>query len=566
MAFGPHSRIVLRDLCLLLLAFFSVGFYQGMAGCDQPPSVEDSVSTDTGNPVDVGSGNPSTGNPPPGGGNTGDEPPPPPNNNAVQNVILLVGSGMGPQQLGQIVQYRRLRMPTEDKLAIEKLMDKKTMGLVSTHSYLDLVSDSAAANSAMACGLKVRNSTVGTDANGNPCETVLEKAMAMGKATGLVSNVNLSHPGIAAFAAHRLTGEDQNGLAADILQNKEINVLLAGGMKHLTPQKMSEVAGCESVDAMLDGPSARQDNTDLIAAAKEKGYQFACSLEQLNGLQPSTDSKVLGIFSSGAFPRSPDRKALSTLPSLGEMSQKALEILDQNENGFFLVIHGGTTHLAAQDNDAGSMLQEGLDFDIAVAAALDFADKNPDTLLIFTGDHETGGFGFAASDQTGAELDLPSGDHYDAPFNYAPLRRLDLLMEQNKSFYALTGAVLEKLYSDHPELNLDTASEMLVSEVGLNTPYSLSLGDAREILDRPGGAENAKTQDFSEFFVHENVHSNLLGRKIARQISAVWASGTPTSTPVIILATGPEQYAKRVQGFIDNTEVGKIILDALAGL
>jgi alkaline phosphatase len=553
-------RVRFREVLILVFAVASFGFFSGLGGCDNGPSLKDTSSTEPGTPVDV-SGNP----PPPGGETPGDGPTGPAvNNSPVKNIILLVGSGMGPQQIGQIVQFHRLRMSSEEPSALEKLMAKKYMGMVSTHSYLDIVSDTAAANSAMACGHKIRNNTVAIDANGEPCETVLEKAEALGKATGLVSNTKLSDPGIAAYAAHRLSRQEENEIASDVLSNPNINLILAGGMENLLPQsmKMSDLEDCNSVNSTLDGSSSRQDDSNLVETAKDAGYKFACNLEQLNGV---TGAPLLGVFANGRFPLGPDRKPIDTLPSLAQMTGKALEILGQEEKGFLLVVHGGLTNIAAQDNDAGSLLQEGLDFDAAVGVAMEYAEQNPDTLLLLTSDHDTGGFSFAASDQRSSALDLPSGDRYEAPYNYAPLLRFDLLNEQNKSFESLTTPLLERLYGAQPDLDLDSASAMLVNDVEENTSYSLSSEKARTILDRTPGSDNARTQDFSEFYLNDNIHTNLLGRAVSRQTSTVWSSGTPNSTPVLVLATGPEKYASRVRGFLDNTEIGKIISDALYG-
>lgn len=558
-----------KSLLTLLICFISWTFGSGLIGsCDQAEDPADNAFTAEGQPIDVSDNLPA-----PGGNPVGEAPAPPapssPNtlNRSVQNVILVVGSGMGPSQVGQIVQYRRLRLPTGEKLALERLMEKKYMGMVSTHSYLDIVSDSAAANSAMTCGHKSRNNTVGMDANGHPCETILEKAAALGKATGLVTNTKLSHPGVSAHGAHRLIRQEENEISMDLLENKNIDVILAGGLTHLIPQgtKMSDLSECSGLEPILDGESSRTDSSNLIGTAKEKGYQFACNLEQLNNVETSSQTKLLGIFANKNFPLSPDRQSLSNLPSLAQMTDKALATLALKENGFFLVIHNGLTHAAARDNDAGSLLQEGLNFDAALQVALNFTENNPNTLLVVTADHETAGFAFSSSNQNGADLDLPSGDHYEAPFNYAPFIRFDLLADQQKSFGALTKEILDKLYGESPELSLELASEMLVTQVEAHTPFQLSLAKAQTILERAPGKDNAQTQDFKEFYIHNNVHANLLGRAVAKQTSTVWSSGTPTSTPVMIMALGPEEYANRVRGFIDNTEIAKIINDAFLG-
>jgi len=610
-------------LNLLILAFSLVSFtvFSGLAGCDNAPSTKDTASTDQGTPVSTGNNpgsnpNPDTGNnPPPGGGPTT---PPVQPSDAVKNVILLVGSGMGPQQIGEVVQYRRLRKGSDEKLALEKLMDQRMMGMVATNSYLDIVTDTAAANSAIACGMKVRNNTVGLDVNGKPCDNIVEKAQAMNKATGVVSNTRITAPGVAPYLAHHIASEEENDIAAKIFEDPKVDVLLAGGADHLIPQnkatamqdrftvngsvierlpnraidvnpgvlnpgvitpvdpgvtpgpssnamKLSDVTECSGIDAALDGASLREDQTNLIENTKSKGYTFVCKGDALSAVAPAADTKLLGIFSADSFPRSPDRKDLTQLPSLADMTKKAIEVLDKKPNGFLLVVQGGMTDQVARENDPGTLLQEGLDFDAAIKAAMDYAGAHDDTLVLVTSDHETGGFGFAYSKGSGSDLTLPSGDVYNAPYNYAPTLRYDSLMGQKKSFYKMTKDLVDQLYAPSPSLTLDQASQMLVDDMTNNTEYKLNLNQAKTVLQHAPGTDNAQTQDFSQFYVGDNVHANLLGRATATQSSAVWASGTSTSTPVLILATGPVKYADRVRGFIDNSDIGKIINAALTG-
>jgi alkaline phosphatase len=563
------TRNIFRNIFVLIFSLMSFSIFAGLGSCDNAPSVKDSTSTSIGNPVAIHPLNPGKPLPP---SNTDNNLPPPQSGNTVNKVILVIGSGMGPQEIGQVIQYRRLRKPSDEKLALEKLMDKKLMGMVATNSYLDIVSDSASATTSMACGLKTRNDTVGLDANGNPCETIVEKASKLGKATGIVSNDALSRAGIAAFLAHHLSSEDENEIAAEVLSGKTLDVLLSGGMEHLLPlngsgatMKMSEVSECSGIDADLDGPSQRKDQTNLIDQAKSNGYQFVCKRDQLSAVSPNDRTKLLGVFSNSHFPRSPERKGLNSLPSLAEMTTKSLEILEKKPEGFLLIVQGGLTQLAAQENDAGTLLQESLDFDSALGVALEYAEKNPDTLLILTSDHETGGFGFAYSNQPGNKLTLPSGAHYEAPYNYAPYIRYDLLMDQQKSFYALTQELLDGLYGTHPTLDLDTAANDLVSDLNSNTGYQLDSRMAKGILQNVLGIDSAQTRNIAPFYVNDNIHPDLLARALSSQTSTVWASGTSTSTPVMVLATGPAQYAERVRGFIDNTDIAKIIGDALAG-
>jgi alkaline phosphatase len=149
----------------------------------------------------------------------------------VKNVIFMIGDGMGVQQVSQAVLYRQLRKENSSPLALEKLLNGKISGLMRTSSYGDIVTDSAAAATAMACGQKVLNETVGLDPNGNPCETVLEKAAKMGKATGLVSTTRITHATPGSFAAHQVFRDLENEIAVDMLEKHDVDVLLSGGLR-----------------------------------------------------------------------------------------------------------------------------------------------------------------------------------------------------------------------------------------------------------------------------------------------------------------------------------------------
>jgi alkaline phosphatase len=498
----------------------------------------------------------------------------------VKNVILMIGDGMGLQQVSLALLYRQLRKPTEPELALEKLMNSKTVGLMRTSSYGDIVTDSAAAATAMACGSKTLNETVGLDTNGYACETVLEKAAKMGKATGLVSNTRLTHATPASFAAHQVFRDMENEIAEDIIERHDVDVLLSGGVGHFIPQLKDEVQGvpmtlndikeCEKVSGEIGGKSKREDQKNLIATAKSKGYQFVCTREQLEKVSANKQTKVLGLFSNSVFPMIQERERIPTIPNLAELTRKALDILNRKDNGFFLMVEGGLIDYAGHDNDAGTMLKETLDFDQAIQVAVDYVKKHPDTLLIVTADHETGGFGFAYGKKIAFEMALPSGLNYHKPYNFAPFTKFDYLDSQKMSYRAMLEPIEKKLYPKDPakadpNFGLDQAAQALIKVVEDNSNYRLTQEQAREVLFRKPGKDDAQPHDFADFFVHKSVHPNMMARVLADQNHAVWAAGTHTSTPVPIMAVGPTRYADRVRGFIDNTDVAKIIEDAFNG-
>lgn len=498
----------------------------------------------------------------------------------VKNVILMIGDGMGVQQASLAMLYRQLRKSTRPELSLEKLMKSKNSGLMRTSSYGDIVTDSAAAATTMACGIKTLNEMIGMDPNGYPCETILEKATKMGKATGLVSTSRLTHATPAGFAAHQVFRNMENEIAEDLIEEHDINVMLSGGSRHFIPQfkdevnqvpmKASDLTECKDMPKDVNGKSKRKDQKNLIATAKSKGYQFVCNKAQLEKVPLKRDTKLLGLFSYTVFPMIQERNAISSLPDLAQMTKTALDILKKDEDGFFLMVEGALIDYAGHDNDAGSLLQETLDFDQAIGVAMDFVDKNPDTLLIVTADHETGGFGFAYGRKISFEMALPSGLHYQKPYNFAPFTKFDYLASQQKSFRAMVKPIEKKLYPNNPtkadpNYGMEQAAKELIEVVQGNSQFSLTEDQAREVLSRKPGKSDAEPHDFSQFYVHASIHPDMLGRVLASQSHAVWAAGTHTSTPVPVMAYGPQRYAERAQGFIDNTEITKIMEDAFNG-
>ncbi|HKY63331.1 MAG TPA: alkaline phosphatase [bacterium] len=493
----------------------------------------------------------------------------------VKNVILMIGDGMGIQQVGQAVIYRQLRKAGEPELALEKMMKGHSSGLTRTTSYGEIVTDSAAAATAIACGMKVLNETVGLDPNGYPCETILEKAEKMGKATGLVSTTRITHATPASFAGHQVFRDMENELAEDMIERHDIDVMLSGGIANFIPQYRDEVKRepmkavdleeCVGLKPEIDGKSKREDQKNLIAAAKSKGMTFVCRSEQLDRISLAPDTKVLGLFSASVMPMIQERRSIASLPSLAQMTQAALNLLDRKPKGFFLMVEGGLIDYAGHDNDAGTMLQETLDFDEAIQVAMNYVDRHPDTLLIITADHETGGFGFAYGKKIEFELALPSGLAYHKPYDFAAFTKYDFLIKQKKSFRAILEPITKKLYSKDGEktYSMDAAVKDLMAAIKKETSYSIGEAEARRILHREPGAKDASPEDFPEFYVHSSIHPNILGRAVSDQNHAVWASGTHTATPILTLARGPARYAERVKGFIDNTDIYKIIEDAL---
>jgi alkaline phosphatase len=501
-----------------------------------------------------------------------------------KNVILIIGDGMGPQQMGLLFAYARHAPGSKDPkrvAAMEQMAIDGELGMVRTEPHGALVVDSAAAATQLATGKYAGSEMIGVDYEGNSATTIVEIARDLGKATGLVSDTRLTHATPASFAAHQRDRSMENEIAVDMLASKT-DVLLSGGLRYFVPQDTNNTdsATYASIVQMTGGAyppySRRMDNRNLLLEAR-KDYQLVFDHKALANVKKG---KVLGLFgNSEMLDALSENKALKddnrTEPTLVEMTEKSLELLSQDPEGFFLVVEGGQIDWGGHNNDAGVMLHELLQLDDAVRVIVNWARERDDTLVLVTADHETGSFGFSYS---GRDLPKPrqlSGKVYgDKPFipnfNYAPHELLDNLAAQKKSFY--------EIFSEFDALPAEEKSaEKLMAIVNeAVAPYNITLEDATKILTRAPNRNYKKGHpylgtetvpqmpDQEDFFVYgENLRFNRLGHILGAQQHVVWGTGTHTNTPVAIISYGPG--SERFAGLMHSTDVGQRMIELVKG-
>lgn len=474
-------------------------------------------------------------------------------NARAKNVILFIGDGLGAGQMALGIRYARMVEGRE--LNMEQLMKDGNTGYALASAYRSQVTDSAAAASQLATGVKARNETLSVSPSGYRTETILEWAEGRGLATGLVTNMRLSHATPAAFAAHAISRyEPEHVILDQVLFEHDVDVLLGGGARALVPggRRVSEFL--PDVPAELDGDSRRLDDLDRISEAKEKGYTIVSDRHAL--AQASRNAKkLLGLFAASHVPYVVDTRTmgLDSVPSLKDSTLAALEVLARSDAGFFLMVEGGRIDYGGHDNDAGAMLNEILDFDAALGAGMAFQRVHPETLVIVTADHGTGGFTFTYGDMDGQPESqvLPSGLSYHPDHRYPGRRHLELLRNQSASFeYMLTKAA--------------GSAEQLIETVREHTSLSMTMEEAREALVRDSEG-NAWVEDFRHFY--GDVESNpacLLGRALARHTFVVWSTGGHTTEPVLTFGRGPG--AEGLRGIYENTHVHDVMKDALGGM
>lgn len=284
-------------------------------------------------------------------------------------VILFVGDGMG---LAQREAARLAAYGPAGRLAMDQL---DQISLVTTYAANALTTDSAAGATAWSTGRKTNNKFLAVGPDSISLKTILEYARDAGYGTGLVTTTTLTHATPAAFAAHVSDRGAEAQIAEQMLAARP-QVMLGGGRVFWTHRS---AAG-----------SKRQDERDLLAEARSAGYEVVQNAAELARLDLRQPRQLLGLFADGNMTYVYDRQG-GEEPELAAMTRAALEVLDHNERGFFLMVEGGRIDHACHDNDASRAVWEALAFDQAVAEGIQYARRKNDTLVIVVADHETGG-------------------------------------------------------------------------------------------------------------------------------------------------------------------------------
>lgn len=272
--------------------------------------------------------------------------------------------------------------------------------------------DSAAAATAMSTGVLTRNGVIGLDPEGKPLRHIVDVAEARGKATGVVSSVPLAHATPAGFVAHNKSRNDYPGISAEMILESPLEVIMGAGHpyydndgKRLDPGAMSDkryvgVGGKDTWDQVQAGAAGADADGD----GKPDPWVFIETRGQFQQLADGgTPDRVLGVpqvEKTLQQERAGDGKAdpfevplTETVPTLEEMTQAALNVLDNDPDGFFVMIEGGAVDWASHDNQSGRVIEEMLDFNASVEAVVNWVEAHSswdETLLVVTGDHECG--------------------------------------------------------------------------------------------------------------------------------------------------------------------------------
>ncbi|MFV0337018.1 MAG: alkaline phosphatase [Chthoniobacterales bacterium] len=302
-------------------------------------------------------------------------------------VILFVSSNLTPNHLAVARAYQS---NSGKLLYLDRLPIRGTLRNASKDS---LIPDSAAAASALATGRKIPNGVASCSATGEKLTTLLDAAAARGRATGIISNGQIFNPVLAAFAAPVPDVADREAIGRQMLENVKLDILLGGGRQNW-------------VSSLQGG--ARKDNKDLLLQVRKVGYDIVRTRKELLVTPTWRSPRVVGVFAEGDMAYAEDFEAAATQPSLSDMVAQAIQLLQFNGKGYFLVVDAGLVEKAAAENEAEVMVRELLMLDQAVAAAVKYAGE--DALVVVAGTNAIGGFnlsGDAQSQDQGIGLFVP---------------------------------------------------------------------------------------------------------------------------------------------------------------
>lgn len=373
------------------------------------------------------------------------------------NIILVIGDGMGMGQLSLPILMRRARKghgPTW----LEKILSHGATGLVMTHMANEVITDSAAAGTALATGHRTSPRRIGTDHSGKHLESVLDLAERMGFRTGLVTDTRITHATPAVFYGHADDRAQEAEIAAQLVKRGDIDVIFGGGAGFFIPRD-SRVSDHPSLAKIRSGTtthSKRKDDRDLIAELEQKGYTLVTTEGELQQLAPTTE-KALGLFAGNGMNAAIDRDEEDTSePSIPQMTDKAIALLSRDNARFLLMVECGRIDWESHGNDAGALVKAMDEMDATLGVAWDRWQKDPaNTLLLFTADHDNGGFSFAYAYRT-------------ASIDYLPFTRLRLLDRQKKSLAAM--------------LRASHTSTELMRQIKQNTAWTITLPQAEAVM------------------------------------------------------------------------------------
>ncbi len=430
-------------------------------------------------------------------------------NNKPKNIIMVVADGMGP---AYTTAYRYFNDNPETLLIEETVFDRHLVGMASTYpaKVSGYVTDSAAAATALATGVKSYNGAIGVDVNKKPVESVLEWAKKQGKKTGVVVTSQINHATPAAYLTHNESRRNYNAIADSYIDNNiKADLYLGGGWQYFI-----------------------REDRNLVIEFKSAGFHYLDNFQNLQQLP--VNKPVLGLFSGVGLPWALDDANKFRLSTMTKAATKQLE----NAQGYFLLIEASQVDWAGHANDIAAAMAEMTDLAKTMQYLEQYVIDNPDTLVVLTADHSTGGFAIAA------------GGKYE----WNP----EVLRTMRRSPQDIANKLLTT------DISVPTLSKLLnfaVSEDEVNIIKDAKVQGAKLAL----AFQKLDNKAQQEYKIKPSVKNSLyvaIKTLIDRRTNSGWTTGGHTAVDVPVFAIGSNK--QMFHGKIDNTDIAKkifILLD-----
>ena len=422
-----------------------------------------------------------------------------------KNIIMVVGDGMGP---AYISAYRYFHDDPNTAEIEQTVFDRTLVGMSSTYPapISGYVTDSAAGATALSAGVKTYNGAIAMDVNKQPVTTVLEVSKRLGKKTGVVVTSQINHATPASFMSHNEARGNYDEIADSYVDNYQMyDVVLGGGWKFFL-----------------------RDDRDLVSEFTELGYQYVDDYAALNNV--AKDKPLLGLFADVGLPWALDDTDANRLKT---MTSTALEQLE-NDNGFFMLIEASQVDWGGHSNDIAAAMGEMQDLANTLEMLEEYVAQHPDTLVVVTADHSTGGMTLGANGK----------------YEWKP--KVLRTMKHSPSYIAeqlLQTDITQQSTSDLLNFTL-TESELALLKSSKN------IGEDNQ----PLSSEGNPYADVSADAVKKALYVNIKHIIDARTLTG-WTTGAHTAVDVPVFAFG--SHSESFVGLNNNTDIANTVFSLL---
>lgn len=438
-------------------------------------------------------------------------------------VFYFIGDGMGVNQVNGTEMYLAEK---EGRIGVSPLLFTgfPVATMATTYSATNSITDSSAGGTALACGTKTYNGSIGLDAQGNRATSVAEKAKKAGKRVGIATSVSVDHATPAAFYAHQKQRSMYYEIATDL---PKAGFDFYAGSGFLRPARSAN----------------HRDTTNIFTLFEQSQYTVARGNDEFREKAPKADKMILiqpQDMDQSSLPYAVDQKGKGM--TLADITRNAISFLSKDsKKGFFLMVEGGKIDWACHNNDAATVFNEVIDMDNAIKEAYEFYKKHPkETLIVITADHETGGLGLGRSGYT---------------------LNLKALQHQHASQESLSSALSNLRKSKNNHVAWDDVKQLLSEKMGFWKDIKLSWPQERRLRDEfeQSFVRNKVAYAQSEYARSEPMAA--IAREIMSEVAQIdWTTGGHSAgfVPVFAIGAGSQNF----QGKLNNIEIPERIAKA----